>query len=93
MSKHFLCFNLKYLAICFEFLFYIECPKNLVIKNNELHYLSTEPLTYDEAENICLSVGGDVARISEDDTEYIWPYFNQTFLKGNSIVFWFSSLS
>ena len=79
-----MCFNLEYLTNCYA-IFYLECPNNTITRNSQLLYLSTQPSTYDEAENICQLVGGNVASITENDYKYIWPYFNKTMLKGNSI--------
>ena len=36
---------------------------------------------------MCQLQGGVVVRISETDRGFIWPYFNETFLKVSSIVF------
>ena len=67
--------------------------KQLITRNNELFYLSTQPLTYDEAKNMCQSQGGIVVRISETDKGFIYTYFNETFLEGTSIVFIFFFIS
>ena len=56
---------------------FTECSVNIATSNDEIYILSDEPKTYQEAEVICQSSGGQIAEIrNQDQRRFFQPSFD-----------------